>query len=149
MGAQKDMGLAGYAQAFAAGGLAAFLFDYRSFGGSDGNPRHWVSPSRHVEDWRAAVAYVHTELTSTVDTSRICLWGTSFAGGHVLAIAQNTPGVTAIISQVRKGRGFSNPCQVAANTPWMQGYSLSTKHMRILRGGRRVGVSVSCLADLS
>jgi hypothetical protein len=49
MGAQKDMGLNFYAEAFAAGGLAAFVFDYRSFGGSDGEPRQWVSPSRHVQ----------------------------------------------------------------------------------------------------
>jgi hypothetical protein len=49
MGAQKDMGLSFYAEAFAKGGLAAFVFDYRSFGGSDGEPRQWVSPSRHVQ----------------------------------------------------------------------------------------------------
>jgi hypothetical protein len=30
----------------------------------------------------------------------MCLWGTSFAGGHVLAVARDTPGITAIISQV-------------------------------------------------
>ena len=34
------------------------VFDYRTFGGSDGEPRHWVSPRRHVEDWRAALAFV-------------------------------------------------------------------------------------------
>jgi alpha-beta hydrolase superfamily lysophospholipase len=49
MGAQKDMGLGFYAEAFANGGLAAFVFDYRGFGGSDGEPRQWVSPTRHVE----------------------------------------------------------------------------------------------------
>eukprot|EP00878_Enallax_costatus_P016470 GHUV01017276.1.p1 GENE.GHUV01017276.1~~GHUV01017276.1.p1 ORF type:complete len:320 (+),score=62.36 GHUV01017276.1:621-1580(+) len=100
MGAQKDMGLNAYAQAFAVAGLAVFVFDYRTFGGSQGEPRQWVSPSRHVEDWHAAVAYVKAELSSEMDTSRICLWGTSFAGGHVLATAYDTPGITAIISQV-------------------------------------------------
>lgn len=101
MGAQKDMGLDAYAQAFAAAGLAAFVFDYRTFGGSNGEPRQWVSPSRHVEDWHAAVKYVQTELSRVVDVSRICLWGTSFAGGHVLTTAYDTPGIKAIISQVR------------------------------------------------
>ncbi|KAF6260384.1 Alpha/Beta hydrolase protein [Scenedesmus sp. NREL 46B-D3] len=100
MGAQKDMGLSFYAEAFASCGLAAFVFDYRSFGGSDGEPRHWVSPARHVQDWHAAVQYVRTQLSNCVDSSKVCLWGTSFAGGHVLAVAQNTPGITAIISQV-------------------------------------------------
>ncbi|WIA29635.1 hypothetical protein OEZ86_012122 [Tetradesmus obliquus] len=100
MGAQKDMGLSFYAEAFASGGLAAFVFDYRSFGGSDGEPRQWVSPSRHVQDWHAAVQYVRTQLSGSVDSSRLCLWGTSFAGGHVLAVARDTPGITAIVSQV-------------------------------------------------
>jgi hypothetical protein len=31
----------------------------------------------------------------------MCLWGTSFAGGHVLTVAHDTPGITAIVSQVR------------------------------------------------
>jgi hypothetical protein len=34
----------------------------------------------------------------------MCLWGTSFAGGHVLAVARDTPGITAIVSQVRLAR---------------------------------------------
>eukprot|EP00775_Hariotina_reticulata_P003758 gene3758-4017_t len=100
MGAQKDMGLDHYAAAFARGGLAAFVFDYRTFGGSDGEPRQWVSPSRHVQDWLAAVQFVKQELGHSVDVGRMCLWGTSFAGGHVLAVADQTPGITAIISQV-------------------------------------------------
>eukprot|EP00879_Flechtneria_rotunda_P013432 GHRR01014025.1.p1 GENE.GHRR01014025.1~~GHRR01014025.1.p1 ORF type:complete len:351 (+),score=133.40 GHRR01014025.1:659-1711(+) len=100
MGAQKDMGLDHYAAAFAAGGLAAFVFDYRCFGGSDGEPRHWASPSRHVEDWHAAVQHVKSTLADRVNTSRLCLWGTSFAGGHVLMVACTTPGITAVISQV-------------------------------------------------
>lgn len=30
----------------------------RCFGGSEGSPRNWVSPRRHLEDWDAAVQYV-------------------------------------------------------------------------------------------
>ncbi|KAF8073154.1 aidA [Scenedesmus sp. PABB004] len=100
MGAQKDMGLEPYAAGFTSGGLAAFVFDYRTFGGSAGEPRQWVSPRRHVEDWRAAVAFVRDRLADRVDVERLCLWGTSFAGGHVLAIAADTPGVVAVVSQV-------------------------------------------------
>jgi alpha/beta superfamily hydrolase len=95
------MGLDHYAAAFARGGLAAFVFDYRTFGGSAGEPRQWVSPSRHVQDWLAAVDYVTQELSSAVDVERMCLWGTSFAGGHVLTVAHQTSGITAIISQVK------------------------------------------------
>jgi dienelactone hydrolase len=101
MGAQKDMGLHQYACAFVAGGLAALVFDYRSFGGSEGEPRQWVSPSRHVEDWQGAVDHVTQHLRQQVDSSRMCLWGTSFAGGHVLVTAARNPdNVVAVVSQV-------------------------------------------------
>lgn len=103
MGAQKDMGLHQYAAAFAAGGLAAVVFDYRTFGGSQGQPRQWVSPSRHVQDWQAAVQHVTQELSKQVDTNRVCLWGTSFAGGHVLVTAASSPNVVAVVSQVGLG----------------------------------------------
>ena len=55
---QKDMGLQPFAEAFARAGLAVLLFDYRCFGGSDGEPRNWVSPARHLQDWTAALEYV-------------------------------------------------------------------------------------------
>lgn len=115
------MGLDAYAQAFAAGGLAVLVFDYRTFGGSQGKPRQWASPSRHVEDWHAAVAYVKSDLSSQVDASRICLWGTSLAGGHVLATAYDTPGITAVISQVGRFVAFvtSQSLCVGHFTAWM------------------------------
>lgn len=53
-----------YADLFASSGFAVLLFDYRSFGGSSGYPRHWVSPFRHVEDWAAAVEWVQVNAAS-------------------------------------------------------------------------------------
>jgi len=38
--------------------MAVVLFDYRCFGGSEGLPRHWVSPRRHLQDWEAVVRHV-------------------------------------------------------------------------------------------
>ena len=58
IGGQKDMALHGFADRFASSGLAAVIFDYRTFGGSDGEPRHWVSPKRHLEDWTSTIQYV-------------------------------------------------------------------------------------------
>ena len=55
---QKDMGLEPFAELFATKGLAVLLFDYRNFGGSEGEPRNWVSPKRHLQDWDAALDYV-------------------------------------------------------------------------------------------
>ena len=62
IGGQKDMALHGFADRFASNGLAAVIFDYRTFGGSDGEPRHWVSPKRHLEDWTSTIEYVQVRL---------------------------------------------------------------------------------------
>eukprot|EP00775_Hariotina_reticulata_P004853 gene4853-5100_t len=103
MGGQKDFGLHKYASIFASHGIACFVFDYRGWGGSDGNPRHWLSARRHVADWKAAVRHVRADMTDTVDASRLCLWGTSFAGGHVLVVASDpefASDITAVVTQV-------------------------------------------------
>jgi len=69
----------------------------------DGAPRHWLSARRHVADWRAAVRCVRANMTDVIDANRLCLWGTSFAGGHVLVVASEpefAPLITAVIAQV-------------------------------------------------
>lgn len=58
MGAQKDIGLWMYAERFCEAGMAVVVFDYRGFGGSEGMPRHWVSPKRHLQDFEAVVKHV-------------------------------------------------------------------------------------------
>lgn len=85
--------------------MASFIFDYRTFGGSEGEPRHWVSPSRHLEDYMSAIEYIKKELSDQVDVNRINLWGTSFSGGHVLSLAGSRlrDNVTSVIAQVRGG----------------------------------------------
>lgn len=101
IGGQKEMGLHSFAEAFAIAGVAAFVIDYRTFGGSGGEPRHWASPARHVDDIVAAAGYVRSSLGDKVDTSRVALWGSSLAGGHVIAAgARLGPDVSAIVSQV-------------------------------------------------
>lgn len=95
---QKDFGLEPYAECFAGRGLAVFLFDYRNFGGSEGEPRNLVNPWRHLNDWKAAIAHVRGLVD--VDGARMALWGTSFSGGHVLAAAALDKGIGAVVSQV-------------------------------------------------
>ena len=70
---QKDMGLEPFAELFASRGMAVLLFDYRNFGGSEGEPRNWVSPTRHLQDWDAALDYVRVccqPLSDSVGSSR-------------------------------------------------------------------------------
>lgn len=54
----KDAGLPAFAQRFAEAGYAVFAFDYRGFGDSECQRRHWVSPKRHLEDWQAALNFI-------------------------------------------------------------------------------------------
>lgn len=62
---------------------------------------------RHVEDYRAALDYVRgSHLSDLIDPSRVALWGTSFAGGHVVNVAatdlvpDHVGSVRAVVSQV-------------------------------------------------
>eukprot|EP00899_Mesostigma_viride_P017729 jgi/Mesvir1/25958/Mv20948-RA.1 len=106
-GSQKDIGLEQFALAFIRRGIAAFAFDYRGFGASGGFPRHVISPWMHLDDWLTAIDFVASQKPGVngsfelVDTSRLALWGTSLAGGHVImAAAQRPDQVAAVVSQI-------------------------------------------------
>lgn len=97
----KEGHLEPFAWRFAARGIAVLLFDYRTFGGSEGEPRHWVEPRRHAEDYEAALVFARGSLAAegTVDGSRLALWGSSFSGGTVLELAAEHPELCAIVAQ--------------------------------------------------
>ncbi|MCH8544997.1 MAG: alpha/beta hydrolase [Alcanivorax sp.] len=95
--ATRDCGLAPFAEAFAAAGYSVFVFDYRHFGASGGEPRQVLVPAREVEDWLAALAFVRG--LAGVRSDAICLWGTSFGGGLVTVAAARDGNVQAVIAQ--------------------------------------------------
>lgn len=97
-GGERTWGLPRYANRFRERGIATLLFDYRTFGESDGTPRNLVSPSAHLADWRAAIAHVQSR--SDVDGDRIALWGTSFSGGHVIETAADAEEISAVVAQI-------------------------------------------------
>jgi pimeloyl-ACP methyl ester carboxylesterase len=92
-----DSGLLPYAERFAAAGLDALAFDYRHFGRSEGEPRQVVSISRQHEDYAAAIALARS--LPGVDPERIVVWGSSYSGGHVVAVAVADGRVAAAIAQ--------------------------------------------------
>lgn len=94
----KRLGLPAYAEKFPAGGLAAFVFDYRGFGASEGEPRQVIDVDAQREDYLAAVGYIRT--LAEIDPQRIAVWGTSLSGGYVLAVAAADPAIAAVVSQV-------------------------------------------------
>jgi uncharacterized protein len=105
LGGTRDSGLLPFAQAFAAGGMDVLVFDYRSFGDSGGEPRQRVSFRRHRRDFAAAVAFART--LEGVDPDRVAVWGTSYGGGHALAVAARDPRIAAVVAQVAAVDGLA------------------------------------------
>lgn len=93
----RVMRLDAYAERFCAAGYACLVFDYRFFGDSEGKPRFLVDVAKQLEDWGAALSFVRGR--REIDGQRVVLWGTSFAGGHVLRLAAEDRSVEAVISQ--------------------------------------------------
>ncbi|EFG76898.1 hydrolase, alpha/beta domain protein [Mycobacterium parascrofulaceum ATCC BAA-614] len=113
LGGVRSMRLDAYAERFGAAGYACLVFDYRNFGDSEGRPRQVLDIGMQLADWAAAVAYART--LPGIDPDRIALWGTSFAGGHVIATAARLPGIAAVVAQcpftdgIASARTISNP----------------------------------------
>jgi len=94
----KEQGLEHVAGRFAAAGLAALAFDFRTFGASAGEPRGQVFPLEQAEDYRSAVDWLVAQ--PGVDPARIGVWGTSLSGGVVLHLAAGDRRVRAVVAQV-------------------------------------------------
>lgn len=93
----RDDALPAYAERFAAAGMAVVLFDYRHFGASSGEPRQLLDIRKQHEDYEAAIAFARG--LDGIDGDRIALWGSSFSGGHVMALAQKHRDLAAIVAQ--------------------------------------------------
>src|SRR5438132_11241926 len=92
----KELYLDRYAAAVADAGHVVLAYDHRNFGDSDGEPRQELDPSMQVRDYRDAITFVQT--LDGVDAERIGIWGTSYAGGHVLvgtAVDRRLPRIAA------------------------------------------------------
>ena len=90
--------LFGWAGTFAAAGLAALVFDYGSFGRSEGEPRQVVDINGQLADVRAAVAFARAD--DAVDSDRIVLWGNSLGGAHAITVAADDPRIAAVVAQI-------------------------------------------------
>jgi fermentation-respiration switch protein FrsA (DUF1100 family) len=97
-GATKEMGIAAFAEAFAAAGMACLVYDHRNLGASDGEPRQEIDPWAQVADYRHAITYVSG--LDEADADRIGIFGTSYSGGHVIAVAAWDRRVKCVYSQV-------------------------------------------------
>lgn len=127
-GGTRDAGLEPYAEKFAAAGLAVFLFDYRHFGASDGEPRQLFSVRRQLQDWSAAIHAARQQ--SWIDETRIALWGSSFSGGHVITAAARDRRVAAVTAQGPMMDGLAAVVNVVRTAGLMQWARLALAGLR-------------------
>lgn len=95
-----------YAERLAAAGYAAFYFDFRHAGDSDGTPRNLVSPTRQRADWEAALSGLRGRGDVATDTT--VLWGVGLAGRGALDVAADDPRIAGVVAQtpILSGRAF-------------------------------------------
>lgn len=106
----KELIMPEYARYFIDQGVAAIAFDYRHCGASDGQPRQHLDPWKQIADYRSVIdAVTHTDqFDGVLDPDRVGIWGISYSGGHVLAIAALDPRVKAVVSQIPVIEGWYN-----------------------------------------
>ena len=96
LGMWRSFVLPAVAERFAAAGVAAFIFDFRHHGDSEGEPRQLAAPQKQRADYKAAIETLAD--TSAVDSDRLVLWGYSLSGGHVLSVAADDRRVAGVIA---------------------------------------------------
>jgi pimeloyl-ACP methyl ester carboxylesterase len=98
----KSLVMPDIAKALTAAGYAAFVFDYRGFGDSEG-PRWRLMPHEQVRDVRAALTCVADQ--PGVDPARLAVLGLSLGGSNALAAAALDRRVGATVAIEAMGDG--------------------------------------------
>ncbi len=100
----KEVVLPHYAQNILKAGVACLYFDYRNFGGSDGDRRQHLDPWAQIDDFKHAISYAIKQ--PEIDANRVAVWGISYAGGHAIIVGATDPRVKAIVSTVPVVEGY-------------------------------------------
>jgi hypothetical protein len=102
-----------YPRAFADAGFVVLNYDHINCGTSDGLPRQELDPIKQQRGYKDAITFLagHPD----VDAERIGIWGTSYSGGHVLAVAASDRRVKCVVSQAMTISGRDNT--IARNSP--------------------------------
>lgn len=122
------------AERFSKAGFAAFIFDYRHLGKSEGEPRQIINLKKQRTDLRNALRWVrnHTD----IDKSKIALWGTSLGGSHVVEVAATDNEIAALIGNMpgidaAKGSNIKAKAKEAGASNWQ----LVVASVRLLTAG--------------
>ncbi|SMH46763.1 alpha/beta hydrolase [Mesorhizobium australicum] len=114
--ATREIYLDSFAEVFSAAGLGVIVYDHRNFGVSDGSPRGHADPWAQINGYRDAITWAQTQ--SDVDPNRIGVWGSSYAGGHVLVVAALDRRVKCVVSQVPLTWGFETARRLIRGDHW-------------------------------
>ena len=95
-----------YPAVFCEAGLAVLTYDHANCGDSDGLPRQELDPVRQQRGYKDAITYLSA--LPEVDADRIGIWGTSYSGGHVLAVGATDRRVRCVVSQAMTISGRAN-----------------------------------------
>jgi fermentation-respiration switch protein FrsA (DUF1100 family) len=87
-------------------GIAVVLYDHANTGESDGLPRQEIDPMLQQRGYRDAITFLAGR--DDIDAERIGIWGTSYSGGHVLAVAAHDRRVRCVVSQAMTISGHRN-----------------------------------------
>ena len=138
---QREMTLDEIGARFAQAGMAAFVFDYRGWGDSGGEPRYQIVAEDQIEDYLAAIR--HVRAMPAVDGERVAAWGTSFSGGHVLFVAHRDPDVAAVVSQVPMTDGLAEgDLEVPGDVAWRMLQLAFLDKFRAIGGRERLYIPV-------
>jgi fermentation-respiration switch protein FrsA (DUF1100 family) len=94
--ATRAMALPRFAEAFARAGIAVCLYDHRNLGDSGGEPRQHIDPWRQTLDMATVVGWLADR--PEVDPERLGVWGSSFSGGEVIALAATDRRLKAVVA---------------------------------------------------
>lgn len=96
MGAVKEQSASLYATKLAKQGFVTLSLDIPFWGGSEGEPRNGVAPDLYAEAFSAAVDYLGSQNSTTVDRERIGALGICGSGSFVISAAKIDPRLKAI-----------------------------------------------------
>lgn len=114
--ATKETYLDDFAEVYSAAGLGVIVFDHRNLGDSDGEPRQHIDPRAQIDSYRDAITWAQG--LDSVDADRIGVWGSSYAGGHVLVVAAIDRRVRCVVSQVPLTYGFETAQRLIRGDHW-------------------------------
>jgi hypothetical protein len=85
-------------------------------------------PGSQIADYRHMISFAETR--PEIDADRIGIWGTSYAGGHVLVVGATDPRVKCVVSQLPTISGWRNTLRRFPGEAWPKFLEKLTKDRR-------------------